>query len=343
MTDLYVRRGETTNVRKRVTILVLLVCALVACVVLLLRSCEKQRVVTMDESELPELLTVEDTLAASPSSDSNPTRSPAPDPAEPRPAPRDTRPDQPNTTGEAPATQAATRGGTDQHLRRATQLQESGALQESREVYLQIFHETKDPQVRSMVMKKLGDVGMELLFTPRPMPEKEEYTVQSGDSLAKLAKKFGTTIDLIKKNNNISGSMIKIGDRLRIFSGTFSLSIDKATNILDLYLNDVFFKRYRVGTGQYNRTPVGDFTITDRIAQPTWWRPDGKSIPYGDPTNELGTHWMSLDIRGYGIHGTWEPETIGKQASAGCVRLVNEEIEELYSILPIGTSVTITE
>jgi len=48
-------------------------------------------------------------------------------------------------------------------------------------------------------------------------------------------------------------------------------------------------------------------------------------------------------VRGYGIHGTWEPETIGKAASAGCIRLLNSEIEELFNLVPLGTEVTIAE
>ena len=57
----------------------------------------------------------------------------------------------------------------------------------------------------------------------------------------------------------------------------------------------------------------------------------------------LGTHWLSLDLPGYGIHGTWEPDTVGKQESAGCIRLVNADIEELYTLLPVGTPVVIQE
>ncbi len=192
-------------------------------------------------------------------------------------------------------------------------------------------------------MTILSDINTEILLSPRAMPEKTEYTVQPGDSLAKLAKKFGTTVELIRQGNNVRGSLIRTGDRMRIFQGNFSIQVDKSDNILDVYLNDVFFKRYPVGTGEYNRTPVGDFKITDRIRKPTWWCPDGKAIPYGTPENELGTHWLSLDVRGYGIHGTWEPDTIGKQVSAGCVRLLNENIEELYNIIPVGTPVTITD
>ena len=189
----------------------------------------------------------------------------------------------------------------------------------------------------------LGEVNIELVLSPHDMPEKTEYTVQPGDSLAKLAKEYGTTVELLQKGNMVRGSMIRVGDRLRIFRGAFSLRISKSDNDLVVYMNDRFFKRYAVGTGEYNRTPVGDFEINDRIPQPTWWRPDGKAIPYGDPDNELGTHWLSLNIKGYGMHGTWEPDTIGKQASAGCIRLLNEDIEELYTLLPVGTPVTIVD
>jgi len=77
--------------------------------------------------------------------------------------------------------------------------------------------------------------------------------------------------------------------------------------------------------------------------KPEWFRPGGGVIPYGDPGNLLGTRWMAIDSPGYGIHGTWEPETIGKQLSAGCIRMLNRDVEELYTIVPVGTPVKIVE
>ena len=183
-----------------------------------------------------------------------------------------------------------------------------------------------------------------------PMPEKEEYLVQSGDSLERIARKFKTTVDLIKKGNDLQRPVLHPGDRLRVFKGTFTLAISKSRNDLVVKVNDRFFKRYRVGTGKFGTTPVGTFVIADKIEQPPWWRPDGKMIPFGDKENVLGTRWMSLQatsatnaVRGYGLHGTWEPETIGKQASAGCVRLANSDVEELFLLVPNGTHVMITE
>ena len=167
-----------------------------------------------------------------------------------------------------------------------------------------------------------------------------------GDFLGKLAATFNTPVALIAKANNIQGANIRIGEALRLIDGNahaFALTVSKSRNDLLVALDGKYFKRYRVSTGENNKTPVGTFKIVDKIPQPPWHKPGGKAIPYGDPENQLGTHWLALDLPGYGIHGTWEPDSIGKQTSAGCVRMLNGDVEELYTILPKGTLVTITE
>jgi lipoprotein-anchoring transpeptidase ErfK/SrfK len=189
----------------------------------------------------------------------------------------------------------------------------------------------------------LSQVDTTILFTPVPADEKTDYTVVAGDSLGKLAQKFGTTIDLIKKSNNLSRDLIRVGDRLRIYQSQFAVTISKTTNELRVTDKGRFFKRYRVGTGQYSKTPVGEFKITSRIVNPPWWRADGQTIPFGDPENILGTHWLGLNVPGYGLHGTWDTNSIGKQATAGCIRLLNGDIAELYTILPVGTTVVVHE
>jgi lipoprotein-anchoring transpeptidase ErfK/SrfK len=242
-------------------------------------------------------------------------------------------------------TVSATLGDADSSLHYLTQaktLQASGDYAGARQAAYQVLEATQDGRTADSARQLLSEIHTELAFSSRQMEEKQEYVIQSGDSLARIARKFNTTVELLQKGNNLKGSMIRQGDRLRILKGDFSVHVDKSDNLLDVFLNGKFFKRYRVGTGKFAKTPEGDFEINDRIAQPTWWRPDGKAIPFGNPENLLGTHWLSLNVRGYGIHGTWEPETIGHQASAGCVRLLNEDIEELFALLPLRTPVTIT-
>lgn len=199
-----------------------------------------------------------------------------------------------------------------------------------------------DPEIEAFLSK----VDMDLLFSPNPMPEKMEYTVQSGDFLGKIAATYNTPVLLIAKANGVRGDNIRLGQKLVILDGrnhVFAVRVSKSRNDLVLTLDGKFFKRYRVSTGTNAGTPAGVFKIVDKIEHPTWFPSGGRSIPYGDPGNLLGTHWLALDRPGYGLHGTWEPESIGSQSSAGCVRLLNEEIEELYTILPKGTVVTIVE
>ncbi len=227
-------------------------------------------------------------------------------------------------------------------LAAAIQLQKDDQLLEARDKAYEILAQSSNKAARAGAEALLGDVNIQLLLSPRMMPEKTDYTIQPGDSISALARKYGTTVEVVQKGNRIASSVIRPGDRLRLFTGKFSIQVSKKDNTLVVMMNDKFFKRYAVGTGEYGKTPVGDFTIRDRVPQPTWWK-DGKAIPFGDTNNVLGTHWLALDIPGYGIHGTWQPETIGKQASAGCIRLVNAEIEELFTLVPVGTPVTITE
>ncbi|MFA5043366.1 MAG: L,D-transpeptidase family protein [Kiritimatiellia bacterium] len=224
------------------------------------------------------------------------------------------------------------------------------SLEEARQKGYVLLAQTNDPALTASLETLLGQLNIELIMSQAAMPEKEEYVVQAGDSLERIARKFKTTVDLIKKSNALQRPVLHPGDRLRVFKGTFTIDVSKSRNDLVVKVNDRFFKRYRVGTGKFGTTPVGTFVIADKIEQPPWWRPDGRMVPFGDKENVLGTRWMSIQatgttsaVRGYGLHGTWEPETIGHQASAGCIRLVNNEVEELFLLIPMRTSVTIAE
>lgn len=235
----------------------------------------------------------------------------------------------------------------------AEALYKDGDLVGARARYLSVLKQPISKKVRDDVEQQLGKISAELVLTPHAMqPEKTPYLVRSGDSVERIARQFGTTVDVVSLNNPQirNPNLIKAGDRLIVFKGKFAIMVGKAQNSLVVSLNGEFFKRYGVGTGKHGRTPVGMFKITQKIEQPVWWRPDGKEVPFGDKENILGTRWMTLraeggtpDVRGYGIHGTWDDSSIGKAESAGCIRLANKDVEELFRLVPIGTLVTITE
>jgi hypothetical protein len=97
-------------------------------------------------------------------------------------------------------------------------------------------------------------------------------------------------------------------------------------------------KVYTVAVGKPSTpSPVGTFTIEHRVANPTYHH-DGKTIPPG-PGNPVGTRWMGLSIRGYGIHGTNDPNSIGKAASHGCIRMAKADLEEFYELVAQGDTV----
>jgi lipoprotein-anchoring transpeptidase ErfK/SrfK len=75
-------------------------------------------------------------------------------------------------------------------------------------------------------------------------------------------------------------------------------------------------------------SPTGTFTIVNRVANPTYYHP-GKVIAPG-PQNPIGTRWIGLNQKGYGIHGTDQPSSIGYAQSHGCIRLRNADVERLF-------------
>ncbi len=75
-------------------------------------------------------------------------------------------------------------------------------------------------------------------------------------------------------------------------------------------------------------SPAGEFTIANRIPNPTFYQP-GLVVPPGK-NNPLGTRWIGLSRKGYGVHGTNNPRSIGRRASHGCIRMLNRDVEDLF-------------
>lgn len=224
-------------------------------------------------------------------------------------------------------------------LAQARRLLAEGNLAEARLTLQSVADLSEGP---AEVRELLGELNTKIIFSAVSDPRKTDYTVAAGDTLGKIAVRFNTPVALVKKSNNLTSDTIRVGQRLRLYQGEFAVTVSKSANVLVVTDRGHFFKQYRVGTGEHSKTPVGDFKIINRQEHPVWYRGD-KEIPYGDPENILGTHWLGLNVPGYGLHGTWDNESLGKQSTAGCVRLANSDIAELYTMLPLGTPVSIRD
>jgi lipoprotein-anchoring transpeptidase ErfK/SrfK len=97
---------------------------------------------------------------------------------------------------------------------------------------------------------------------------------------------------------------------------------------------------YRVAVGaSVSPSPNGEFRIAQRLENPTYYKPGVVIGPGKD--NPLGTRWMGLDVKGFGIHGTNRRDSIGKNASHGCIRLWNRDIEDLFVRVQAGDRVSL--
>ncbi|MBM7701615.1 L,D-transpeptidase [Metabacillus iocasae] len=129
-------------------------------------------------------------------------------------------------------------------------------------------------------------------------------------------------------------------------SGDPFVIVNKQTNELAYIQNGHVERVSKVATGKTeDLTPEGEFTVVVKAKNPYYRR--GK-IEGGSPENPLGTRWIGFDAREtdgriYGVHGTNQPDSIGKFVSNGCIRMQKEQVEELYEKIPIGAKILIVK
>jgi lipoprotein-anchoring transpeptidase ErfK/SrfK len=246
----------------------------------------------------------------------------------------------------SPATKEAAQmsASINQLLEEATKYEADGEKLKVKDTYAKIVNEYPEYEKVEEIQGKLGELNISIITSNYETPQTVVHEVKSGDSLGKIAKQYNTTKELIKKKNSLKSDVIRIGERLRIWTAPFSITVDKSQNVMELKSGDELVKIYNVSTGTNNSTPVGIYKIATKIPNPVWFKAGGEPVPAESPDNQLGSRWMGFDVNPhYGIHGTIHPDKIGEQATAGCVRMRNAEVEELFDIVPAGTVVTIKD
>ncbi len=215
-------------------------------------------------------------------------------------------------------------------------------LLKAKNLYKDIINQYPENDIIRKIQKKLWQLEIDILFSGIVTENSAIYEVQPGDTLSKIARKFNTTVSLIKRCNDLKSDTIRPNNRLKVVTVDFSIIIDKSQNVLTLKANDEVLKIYTVSTGEDNHTPTGELKIVNKLKNPVWYKA-GAIVPAESPKNILGSRWLGLSIKGYGIHGTTDPESLGKQITEGCIRMSNKDVEELFIIVPRGTKVTIVD
>lgn len=187
----------------------------------------------------------------------------------------------------------------------------------------------------------LGQVNISILLSDYPTPEKVEYTVRSGDVLARVASKMKSTPELIMRTNNLSGTMLRIGQKLLISRPEFSVLIQRNAKLLYLLDHERFFKRYHLLEEKLPAKPPAK--INTRVAEIMAWK-NGKRIGIGSRDFLNSTRWIRLGTPGYVLYS--EPDDshqiLDVPPPAQGIGMTATDVEELSSLVNTRTAVTIT-
>ncbi len=197
--------------------------------------------------------------------------------------------------------------------------------------------------------KLLGIKGLLLPLYPPTIPFEyrviANHQVLQGEYLYQLASEYEVERADLEILNEDATNGLHAGDQLIIGSVVFQespyvieVSLEKCQ--LTLHYDGQSLLTFPVAVGRGVSTPSGIYTIKRKVEDPAlYW--EGEYIQPLSPINGLGKWWLELSNPQYGIHGTNKPWEIGKRISHGCIRMFNEDVTLLQSLVPIGTRVVI--
>jgi hypothetical protein len=179
--------------------------------------------------------------------------------------------------------------------------------------------------------------------------------VHPGDSLIALRKRvlsehprLRICTGLIARANQLrSETSIRPDDTLRVPTDEASMLVDLSERWAFYLIGGEVAAAWEVGVGKdETRTTPGTYTIGTKQKNPPWF-PEGRDmVGYGDPDNPLGTRWLAWNdengrTTSLGFHGTSDESGVGQRVSRGCIRMRNADVEELFEILPQGSTVVV--
>jgi hypothetical protein len=188
----------------------------------------------------------------------------------------------------------------------------------------------------------LGEVNIDILLSRAPSPEKEEYVVKSGDVLARIANKLKTTPELIMRMNNLSGTMLHIGEHLLISHPDFSLVIERKGKLVVLLNRGGFFKQYHVQEAKLS--PKQPPKVTTKVAEIMAWR-GGRRVGFGTKEFIGSTRWVRLGAPAYTIYSVPDAAhtNLDQPPPPLGIGLAAADVEELSGLVNSRTPVTITD
>lgn len=197
----------------------------------------------------------------------------------------------------------------------------------------------KQPELRPVLERRIMSTAGEIFSDPH-RHFGAPYLVEPGDTLESIGQRYQIPWQYLAQLNRIRPSELQAGQELKVMRGPFSAIVDLSRFELTIHAHGYFVHRYQIGTGAGDKTPIGEFTVQEKIENPTWYDPDGGRVDKDDPLNPLGEYWIGLGDH-IGIHGTIDPQSIGTARSRGCVHMRDDDIAEVFALLGRGSTVRI--
>ena len=225
----------------------------------------------------------------------------------------------------------------------AAKLRQEGKLVDARSAFTEFLKKYPNSPRSEQAKDLLGETNIAILMSRTPSPEKQEYIVKPGDVLARVAKKMKTTPELIMRTNNLSGTMLRIGEKLLISHPEFSIFIQRKGESVVLLDKGQFFKRYKAKSVKLG--PKQPPRISTKVAEVLAWR-DGKRVGFGTKEYIGSVRWIRLNAPGYYLFTEPEPnrrEPGGVPPPPTGLGMVAHDVGELSGLVNSKTPVTITD
>lgn len=224
-----------------------------------------------------------------------------------------------------------------EQLREAEALLAESSLLEAHAKLSQLYW--KFPEYRQELLPSLEETAA-TIFTSSDQLFGEPHFVEYGETLESIGKQYEVPWQYLALLNRVTPEKLQAGQQLKVVRGPFGAVVDLSSYTLTIHSHGWYVRHYQIGIGRDGKTPIGVFTVKDKLENPEWYDPDGGVVDADDPDNPLGEYWLGLGDH-IGIHGTIDPDSIGKAASRGCIHLGDKDIEEVFSLLSVGSQVKI--
>jgi len=196
------------------------------------------------------------------------------------------------------------------------------------------------PEETRQVEQLLDQLAGTVVYSRQYHLEKP-YEVRPGDTLQRIAQQYDVPVQLLGKINGIRDpNDLQPGQKLKVVRGPFKAVVSLSRYELKLMLNGRYAGRFSIGVGRDHQTLEGSYEVRNKTVNPAYYDRNNQAFGPEDPQNPLGKYLIGLD-NNLSIHGTNNPENVGRAEGQGCIRLRAGDIEDLHDILSVGSLVII--